>query len=212
MFCRVRVRSVGYEICYKTYRVRSVGYESRTEVTELVGLGSYSVVQNFTSLPRVRYERHTPIPGYRHKVVTEVTELSGTGMRFVTEVTELVGLGTVLYRTLPASPGFGMVLYRTLPVSPGFGMKGIPHARVPVRSCYRSHRTCRIGYSVVQSFTNLPRVRYGVVQKSQNSSGTGSTRVCTPVLQKSVPYRTQPFKSTKLPRFERLCSVGYAFL
>ena len=36
-------------------------------------------------------------------------------------------------------PGFGMVLYRTLPASPGFGMKGIPHTRVPVQTCYRSH-------------------------------------------------------------------------
>ena len=162
-----------------------------TEVTELVGLGTvlYRTLPASPGFGMVLYRTLPASPGFgmqgiphtRVPVQSCYRNYRTLGYRYevVTEVTELVGLGTLLYRTLPASPGFGM--------------KDIPHARVPVRSCYRSHRTCRVGYSVVQSFTNLPRVRYSVVQKSQNLSGTGNTRVCTPVLQKSVPYRTQPW-------------------
>ena len=85
------------------------------------------------------------------KVVFCRVRVRSVGYESRTEVTELVGLGTVLYRTLPASPGFGIVLYRSLRPPPGTGMKGVPHTRVPVRSCYRNHRTVGKGMKVVQT-------------------------------------------------------------
>ena len=45
VFCEVRVRSVGYEICYRTNRTIGTGYGSLTELTELSGNGM-EVLQN----------------------------------------------------------------------------------------------------------------------------------------------------------------------
>ena len=39
VFCRVRVRSVGYEILYRTYRIIGYRYENLTETTERSGTG-----------------------------------------------------------------------------------------------------------------------------------------------------------------------------
>ena len=39
MFCKVHVRSLGYEMCHKIYRAIGLGYESLTELTELSDKG-----------------------------------------------------------------------------------------------------------------------------------------------------------------------------
>ena len=49
MFCKVRVRSVGYEISYKIHRTVGYGYGNITELTELSGKGM-KVLQNSLNL------------------------------------------------------------------------------------------------------------------------------------------------------------------
>ena len=71
VFCRVRVRSVGYEICYKTYRVRSVGYESRTEVTEFFGLGIV-LYRTLPASPGFGIKGIPPYPGTGTKLLQKL--------------------------------------------------------------------------------------------------------------------------------------------
>ena len=84
-----------------------------------------------------------PIPGYWYELPTELTELSGKGMKVVQKS---------------------------------------QNCRVPVRSLYRSHRTFRVGYDVVQ--------------KSQTSSGYGYER--------HTPY---PGTGTKFLQNSQNCQV-----
>lgn len=62
MFCRVRVCSVEYEICYKAFLY---GYEKLTELAELLGTGMEVLRKSQNLSGRVRYcTELTKLVGY----------------------------------------------------------------------------------------------------------------------------------------------------
>ena len=71
VFCRVRVRSVGYEILYKAYRIIGYRYENLTETTKRSGTGMRILqkLQNSAGTVRNAYRKRVPVVGYFSKYI-----------------------------------------------------------------------------------------------------------------------------------------------
>ena len=66
VFCRVRVRSVGYKILYRTYRIIGYRYENLAETTKRSGSGMRVLqeLQNLSGTVRYAYRKPIPVVGY----------------------------------------------------------------------------------------------------------------------------------------------------